>query len=110
MKHLFNPFNFGLFSLQIISHKLLRYLAFIPLVIALLASLILADYHWFYALAALGQLVFYVVAGYAEANRGSDSRLLGLAHYFSLINLASMMAFFKFAKGEKIVMWKPRGG
>ncbi|MAN51409.1 MULTISPECIES: glycosyltransferase family 2 protein [unclassified Marinimicrobium] len=110
MKHLFNPMNYGLFSLQIISHKLLRYLAFIPLVSALLASLVLADYHWFFALAALGQLVFYVAAGYAQADGKTDSRLLGLVHYFSLINLASMMAFFKFVKGEKIVMWKPRGG
>lgn len=110
MKHLFNPMNYGLFSLQIISHKLLRYLAFIPLCVVLLTSLILADYHWFYALAALGQLGFYGAAGYAEANNRSDSRLLGLAHYFSLINLASMMAFFRFVKGEKIVMWKPRGG
>ncbi|WP_341936718.1 glycosyltransferase family 2 protein [Marinimicrobium sp. C2-29] len=110
MKHLFNPKNYGLFSLQIISHKLLRYLAFIPLLLALLASLVLADYHWFYTLAALGQLVFYGAAGYAEASGGSQSRLLGLAHYFSLINLASMMAFIRFVKGEKIVMWKPRGG
>lgn len=110
MKHLFNPKNYGLFSLQIISHKLLRYLAFVPLLLALLTSLVLADYHWFYALAALGQLVFYGAAGYAETSGGSQSRLLGLAHYFSLINLASMMAFIRFVRGEKIVMWKPRGG
>lgn len=110
MKHLFNPMSYGLFSLQIISHKLLRYLAFAPLLIALLTSLVLADHHWFYALAALGQLVFYTAAGYAAANRQTNSRLLGLAHYFSLINLASMMAFIRFAKGDKIVIWKPRGG
>jgi hypothetical protein len=34
MKHLFNPFTYGLFALQITSHKLLRYIAFIPLLLA----------------------------------------------------------------------------
>lgn len=110
MKHLFNPMNYGLFSLQIISHKLLRYLAFIPLFIALLTSLVLANHHWFYTLAALGQIMFYAAAAYAASAQATDNKWLGLAHYFSLINLASMMAFFRFAKGDKIVMWKPRGG
>lgn len=110
MRHLFNPLNYGLFSLQIISHKLLRYLAFIPLFIALLTSLVLADHHWIYALAALVQIAFYAAAAYAAAASSNENKWLGLAHYFSLINLASMMAFFRFAKGDKIVMWKPRGG
>ena len=38
MKHLFNPFNYGIFTLQLVSHKLLRYLAFIPLLLAFISN------------------------------------------------------------------------
>jgi glycosyltransferase involved in cell wall biosynthesis len=110
MRHLFNPVSYGIFAFQLLSHKLLRYLAFIPLTIAFLSSLVLADDHWLYALAALTQIGFYGAAGYTALSDGSGNRWLGLAHYFSLINLASMMAFIRFLKREKIVMWKPRSG
>lgn len=110
MKHLLNPRSYGLFALQLLSHKLLRYLAFIPLTTMLTVSVILADYHWFYALAALAQLLFYGAAGYVESSRSAENRLLVLAHYFTLVNLASLIAFARFIRGEKIVTWKPRAG
>ncbi|WP_238559251.1 glycosyltransferase family 2 protein [Marinimicrobium sp. LS-A18] len=110
MRHLMNPLRYGVFSLQLISHKLLRYLAFVPLLAALVSGLILADVHWIYALASIVQIVFYSVAGYSIVEGGSGNRLVNLINYFSLINTASMIAFVKFVKGEKIVIWKPRGG
>ena len=33
MRRLFNPFRYGLFAFQIFSHKLLRYTAFLPLLV-----------------------------------------------------------------------------
>lgn len=110
MKHLFNFSNFGLFSLQLISHKLLRYLAFLPLVIAFICSGLITGDGWVYQVAFLIQIVFYGAAGYVSLNDGTNNKFLALANYFCLINLASAMAFLKFIKGEKIVMWKPRVG
>jgi len=109
MKHLFNPFNFGLFSLQLISHKLLRYLAFIPLLLAFVSNGFLT-YNSFYSLTFLIQIIFYAGAAFVSLNDGTNNRWLGLANYFCLINIASAMAFLKFIKGEKIVLWKPRVG
>lgn len=110
MRHLFNPFNYGLFSLQITSHKLLRYLAFIPLFLALVSNGLITGEGWFYQLTFVVQILFYSAAAFVSLNDGTRNRWLGLANYFCLINVAAAMAFIKFIKREKIVMWKPRVG
>jgi len=110
MKHLFNPFKYQWFSLQITSHKLLRYLAFIPLFIAFVSNGLITGEGVFYKATFIGQIVFYSMAAFVALNDGSKNKLFGLAHYFCLINIASAMAFIKFLKREKIVLWKPRVG
>ena len=110
MKHLFNPSRYGLFTLQLISHKLLRYLAFIPLIIAFVTNGLITGESVFYSGTFLLQIIFYGAAAFVALNDGTKNKFLGLAHYFCLINIASAMAFFKFVKGEKIVLWKPRVG
>ncbi len=109
MKHLFNPSTYGLFALQITSHKLLRYIAFIPLLLAFVSNGFIT-HNAFYALTFLIQILFYGSAAFVSLNDGTNNRWLGLANYFCLINIASAMAFVKFLKGEKIVLWKPRVG
>lgn len=110
MKHLFNPFKYGWFGLQITSHKLLRYLAFIPLFLAFVTNGLITGEGLFYKITFIIQILFYTAAAFVSLNDGSKNKLLGLAHYFCLINIASAMAFIKFVKREKIVMWKPRVG
>lgn len=110
MRHLFNPSQYGIFTLQLISHKLLRYLAFIPLFLALICNGFITGDGIFYSATFLIQILFYVAAAYVSLNDGTKNRWLGLANYFCLINIASAMACLKFIKGEKIVLWKPRVG
>jgi cellulose synthase/poly-beta-1,6-N-acetylglucosamine synthase-like glycosyltransferase len=110
MKHLLNPSRYGVFAVQLISHKLLRYLAFIPLILAFISNGTITGYSNFYTLTFLLQIVFYGAAAFVSLNDGTKNRWLGLANYFCLINVASAMAFIKFVKGEKIVTWKPRVG
>jgi cellulose synthase/poly-beta-1,6-N-acetylglucosamine synthase-like glycosyltransferase len=110
MKHLFNPFKYGLFSLQITSHKLLRYLAFIPLFLALVSNGLITGEGWFYQVTFIVQVVFYSLAAFVSLNDGTKNRWLAFANYFCLINIAAAMALFKFIKREKIVIWKPRVG
>ncbi len=110
MKHLFNPFQYGIFSLQLLSHKLLRYLAFIPLLLAFISNGLITGEGFFYSYSFVLQILFYGAATYVALNEGTQNRWLGFAHYFCLINIASAMAFIKFIKGEKIVLWKPRAG
>lgn len=110
MKHLFNPSKYGLFSLQLFSHKLLRYLAFIPLVLVFVSNGLITGEGWFYQYTFLAQVIFYGAAAFVSLNDGTRNRWLALANYFCLINIAAAMAFLKFIKGEKIVIWKPRVG
>lgn len=110
MQHLFNPRKYGLFALQLTSHKLMRYLAFIPLVISFLTNGFITGHGGLYQLLFIGQISFYGAATFVAFNESTHNRYLGLAHYFCLINIASAMAFSKFLKGEKITVWKPRVG
>jgi cellulose synthase/poly-beta-1,6-N-acetylglucosamine synthase-like glycosyltransferase len=110
MRMLLNPFKFGLFSLQLFSHKVLRYLAFIPLAVAFLSNIALLGQHAIFNLVLFAQLAFYLLAWLGHENTEQTNKWIGLAHYFCLINIAAAIASYKFIKGEKIVIWKPRQG
>ncbi|RCU45166.1 glycosyltransferase family 2 protein [Corallincola holothuriorum] len=109
MRQLFSGSQDGLFRWQLFSHKLLRYLAFIPQVLLLLVNLPLASQGGFFAMMLLLQLGFYGLALLGHYRPGSGA-LFSIPYYFSLINVASAHAFLRFAKGEKVVLWKPRVG
>lgn len=113
MAHLMNPSKYGVFSLQLISHKLLRYLAFVPLVTLTMTALVLAGKGGFFTLSALGLLAFYGLswAGRMNEQSGRDmSALYAIPYYFMLLNLASLKATLAFLRGEKKVTWTPRKG
>lgn len=109
MRHLFNPRQYGVFSWQLLSHKALRYLAFVPMATAFLSNALLSGTGTLYTLLFFGQLGCYGLAAYAQLFK-SDNRIAGLCNYFCLINLASFVAFTSFVRGEKIVIWQPRVG
>jgi len=110
MRNLFNPVKFGIFSMQLFSHKLLRYLAFVPMIVAFITNVALIGYSPIYNLMLLGQVIFYALAYIGHSQPKNNNKYIGLAHYFCLINYAAAIASIKFFKGEKIVIWKPRQG
>ncbi|MBY6032525.1 glycosyltransferase family 2 protein [Marinobacter daepoensis] len=113
MKQLMNPANYPRFAWQLISHKLLRYAAFAPMVTLAFAALYLAPAKGLYALAAIGYALFlyFAWAGYQKESQGQSlSIVYALPYYFVLLNLASFKAFVAFSKGEKKVVWNPRKG
>jgi cellulose synthase/poly-beta-1,6-N-acetylglucosamine synthase-like glycosyltransferase len=109
---LFNPLRFGVFSFQLLSHKLLRYLSFAPLSIAFVANLLLIPRGGAYPFIAAGQVLVLALAwmGWRSARATSGSTLQRLSLYFVLVNLASATATARFLRGEKVVMWQPRVG
>ncbi len=113
MSHLMNPARFGLFALQMISHKWLRYYGFVPLVIFTLATLFLANKGGVYFLAFVGIFALYGLAWLGRVREKNGRHLPPLystAYYFLLLNLSSLKAAEGFLKGEKKVIWKPRQG
>jgi cellulose synthase/poly-beta-1,6-N-acetylglucosamine synthase-like glycosyltransferase len=108
---LFKPGSL-LFSWQLWSHKVLRYLCFIFLTIALISNITLYSYGPIYKLMLLvqGLCYFGACASPLMEKIGHPSRLFGLCRYFLLLNLASAHAFLKFVMGKKQILWTPRKG
>jgi cellulose synthase/poly-beta-1,6-N-acetylglucosamine synthase-like glycosyltransferase len=107
-----NPFRTGFYAVQLFSHKVLRYLVPFWLLLLLAVSLFLAPSSRFFALMALVQLAFYLLAliGYLLERAGLRLALLDLPQYFVLANLASLIACYKFLSGERYARWEPMRG
>ena len=112
MKTLFNPLRYGLFSWQLLSHKLLRYLAFLPLLAVAMLNPLLVGNHPVYSVLLLAQAGFYLLAwlGKTRLQAGRAPAYLSLPYYFTLLNVASAHACWRYLKREKQVIWKPREG
>jgi hypothetical protein len=104
-----NPLRSGFYAIQLLSHKVMRYLVPFFLIAILLASMALARFSAIYAAALLVQVAFYSMAALAWAleHLGMRNRLLALPQYFVLANLASLIAFYKFLSGERYASWEP---
>jgi cellulose synthase/poly-beta-1,6-N-acetylglucosamine synthase-like glycosyltransferase len=104
-----NPFRSGLFAWQLFSHKVMRY--FVPFfLLSLLAasgllSLSSPLYRMIFLLQALGYSC--AIVSWLLEKSGVRSRVLALPHYFVLANVASVVALFKFLRGEKYARWQP---
>lgn len=112
MKFLLNPLNYPQFSWQLWTHKVLRYLAWFPIMVVFLTNVFLVGDSFLLTFLMLGQMVFYSLAfaGYKKRNQ-SDCPLIYVApYYFLLINLAAFHAFLQFIRGKKQVLWTPRTG
>jgi cellulose synthase/poly-beta-1,6-N-acetylglucosamine synthase-like glycosyltransferase len=109
MRHLLAP-RFGLFGFQLLVHKLLRYVLFAPLVVALISSALLSAWPLYRALFVL-QLLCYALAavGWLSAGR-IRLRPVFVPFYFCLLNVAAADALFRFLRGERQVLWTPRKG
>lgn len=105
---LLNPLSSGLFSLELLSHKVARWL--VPFfMLSLLASnaflLQSLPYLVFFAL----QAGFYVLAGLAALRIGGlHEKILGrVPLYFTTVNAAILYAWFLYATGMRMEIWNP---
>ena len=109
---LLNPLRYPLFGWQLFSHKLLRYMSFLPLAVAAVLNWLLVGHGWVYdALAALQccAAVLALLAAWGPLRLRSFG-LARYSYYFLLLNWTSAVAFTRFLRGEKQVLWQPRTG
>lgn len=109
---LLNPFKTGYFAWQLWSHKVLRYMSFVPLGCAMILNWLLLPTAPIYVVAALGQLCFLSLAIVAawQLRPAGQTAMARYCYYFALLNWASAVAFFRFIRGQKQVLWQPRVG
>lgn len=91
----------------LVSHKLLRWLVPVFLLVILAASLALRKMPFFEVMLGL-QLAFYLLAaiGLLLERRGSSAKIFYLPYYFVLVNIASLLGIFKFATGSLSPTWQ----
>jgi hypothetical protein len=112
-RELLNPRRHGFYALQLFSHKVLRRLMAVPLIVLALASLRLSTRSPFYALAAAGQWAIYGLggAGLALSRRGDGRlgrhRLFALPAFFVMVNYASLKAASNVLRGRHVDRWQP---
>ncbi|MFQ5736276.1 MAG: glycosyltransferase family 2 protein [Thermodesulfobacteriota bacterium] len=107
MKKLFNPLKFGFVSFQLFSHKLLRWLVPIFMIITLATNLALVGTPFYNAVLAL-QGLFYAMALVAWLGEKAHIKfkLLSVPLYFFTVNIASLISLYKTLKGYKAVTWE----
>jgi len=108
-RSIMNPFRGGLYSVELFSHKVMRYCVPFLLTTLVLSSAFLARdsiLHFGFLAFALIFAVLAFVGWQLEAAK-IRNRVLTLPYYFVLANLASVIALYKLLKGERYARWEP---
>ena len=108
-RDMLNPLKSGFYAVELISHKVLRYAVPVFLFLLFVATAVLALNSTVFALIFLLQAAFYAAAfaGWFLETSGRKSGILAIPLYFVLANLASVIGFYKFLKGENLARWEP---
>jgi cellulose synthase/poly-beta-1,6-N-acetylglucosamine synthase-like glycosyltransferase len=112
MRQLLDIRRFPLFSWEMISHKVLRYFAFLFLLSLFFLNTFLFFSGISFALFFLFQCLCYVAAAlsFFLDTKGRRIRAFYIPYYFTLLNMAAANAFLKFLAGHRQVTWTPRKG
>lgn len=102
-----NPFRFGFFTLQVISHKLLRWLIPAFMLGALGTNLFLLRSP-FYRFTGLLQALFYILAGIGllQSRRAEVARVFYVPYYFCMVNYASLLGILSYYRGQSFTTWQ----
>lgn len=108
-RDMLNPFTSGFFAVELISHKLLRYAVPVLLLLILVANSVLAPGSFLYSATLAVQAAFYLtaLAGWLMERLGWRVTILAMPMYFVLANAASLLAFYRFVRGERLARWEP---
>ncbi|HJY27070.1 MAG TPA: glycosyltransferase family 2 protein [Pyrinomonadaceae bacterium] len=108
-RHMMNPLRSGFYAVELISHKVLRYLVPVCLILLFVSSAVLAAGSFLFRLILLAQVAFYLVAaaGWFALKLGVKSKVVVFPQYFVLANWAALVAFYKFVRGERYARWEP---
>ena len=103
-----NPIKYGLFSIQVWGHKVMRWLVPWFMVITLLLSIYLYSKHLIYMVAVWTQVLFYCIAvtGFIS-NKLQNISIIRIISYFTLANIAIAHATILFMMGKRITQWTP---
>ena len=104
----------GFYSVQLISHKLLRYWVPVLLIMMLVSNTTLAIDSGVWRTLLVLQAAFYGAAVtallFGERYRGPWLRVLTVPCYFCAVNAAALVALLSLARGRRSATWSPGAG
>lgn len=103
----------GFYSVELISHKLLRHFAPVFLLPLLFSNLALAGAHPFFAVTLALQVTFYGLAlagAMLRATPVGRLRIVSIPYYFTLVNAAALVGVLSILRGRRQHAWTPRHG
>jgi cellulose synthase/poly-beta-1,6-N-acetylglucosamine synthase-like glycosyltransferase len=108
-RDMLNPLKSGFYAVQLVSHKLLRYAVPLFLALILFSTAALLAHSFFYSLIFTFQTAFYAMAfaAWVLERNGVKLGILAMPLYFVLANIAAVIAFYKFLRGERYARWEP---
>lgn len=105
-RSLLNPFRRPAVAVQLLSHKVLRWLVPVFLTAALAASLSAPPSSWLMA-AAVAQAGFYGLAAWGWLSVRSRRWLpVYVPYYFCAVNLAAAVGFWRYLRGRQPITWQ----
>lgn len=102
-----NPFRYGLFSLQLFSHKLCRWLVPFGLILIFISNMFLMSNNVLYQTIFSLQIAFYLTALIGLNKKLTNKTLFKIPLFFTLVNLSILIAWLRYLKGERIIRWEP---
>ena len=103
-----NPFKYGLFSWQLFSHKLCRWLVPFAMLMLFFSNGFLFLDSTLYLYIFILQCAFYTIAfGGVWSNFFFQKDIIKIASFFILVNLSILNAWFKYFRGERMIKWDP---
>jgi hypothetical protein len=107
-KTVLNPFKYGFYSLQLFSHKLLRWLIPFFLVIAVAGIIMLAQmkivmFQWALLLVIL--FTWSILLGKLLKNRSGCPSIMLIPYYFYLVNINSLKGVLQSLRGNVQITW-----
>jgi len=103
----------GFYSVELLSHKLIRHFIALFLIPLLVSNAVLATRSRFFALVLVLQVIFYLLAVGGAVLRGTRAgrlKLFSIPYYFCLVNAAAFLGLLSIVRKERLRAWTPRGG
>ncbi len=112
MRKLLGSLKNPIFTWQLWSHKVMRYVCFMFLPVAYVTNGLLWNGGTVFRVAFILQNLCYLAGVLAPCleRRGTVLRVVTFSRYFLLLNIAAAHAFGKFLRGKKQALWTPRKG
>lgn len=106
---LMNPFRHGFFSFELFSHKLCKFLVPFFMLAMFISNIVLVTQNLLYIIILLLQICAYLIAlfKYYERYLIGLSSLASTSHTFIMVNLAILLGWLKYLKGETYTTWSP---